>query len=84
MAKKIKNLTTPQDIDHAFLMKDGRSAMSRFADASPFSRAYLSMNVHGYRRNKELLQLIANHLGCGVYGVMPSNKRPEAARKEGK
>lgn len=74
MQKAIKNLTDPEEIIHAFLIKDSRHAISRFADNSGFSRPYISQHIHGHRKNQQLLQMMADHLGCGIYGVMPSKK----------
>lgn len=69
-----KNLTTPEQIVHAFLIKDSLGAIAKFADQTKFSRPYISLHIHGHRSNKKVLQDIANHLGCGVYGIMPDCK----------
>lgn len=71
MSEQAKNLTTPEEIIHAFLVKGSRDALSKFASKSKWSRPYISQNIHGHRRNDQVLLEIANHLGCGVYGVMP-------------
>lgn len=75
MSEIIKNLTTADEIIHAFLIKDSRNALSRFADSTGYSRAYISQHIHGHRKNKKMLQRIANHLGCGIYGVMPDKSK---------
>ncbi len=75
MTKKKKNLTTPEKIVHAFLIKDSFGAISKFAYQSNFSRAYISQHIHGHKHNKKLLQQIANHLECGVYGIFPNNNK---------
>ncbi|EKD39725.1 MAG: hypothetical protein ACD_75C00309G0005 [uncultured bacterium] len=65
--------------------KDSLGAIARFAAQTKYSRTYISLHIHGHRRNEKLLQEMANHLGCGVYSVMPNRlkigpNRPE--RKE--
>ncbi|SHO52888.1 hypothetical protein [Desulfopila aestuarii] len=74
MTASVKNLTDPEEIIHEFLIKDSRYAISRFADNSGFSRPYISQHIHGHRKNRQLLQMMADHLGCGIYGVMPNKK----------
>ncbi len=84
MAETIKNLTTPEDIIHAFLIKDSRHAIARFADNSGYSRPYISQHIHGHRKNLKMLKRMANHLGCGIYGVMPDNFKTGQNRPERK
>ena len=84
MSETVKNLTTADEIIHAFLIKDSRHALSRFADSSGFSRSYISQHIHGHRKNKKMLQTIANHLDCGIYGVMPDKSKTGQNRPERK
>ncbi len=84
MIEMAKNLTTPDEIIHAFLIKDSVGAISKFADTTRFSRAYISQHIHGHRKNQKILQCIANHLGCGIYGVMPDKSKTGQNRPERK
>ena len=79
----MNNLTTPDDIYHALLIKHSRNAVSKYAAVSRYSRPYISLHIHGHRKNPKVLQEMANHLGCGVYGVMPINRetQPEPANE---
>ena len=85
MSEPIKNLTTPDEVVHAFLIKDSRHAMRIFARKCNFSQPCVSQHIHRRRKNIKVLQAMADHLGCGVYGVMPVDvkNRPESA-KEGR
>lgn len=81
MTSKTKNLTEPEEIIHEFLIKDSRHAISRFADHSGFSRPYISQHIHGHRRSEKILQMMADHLGCGVYGVMPRQRTVRCSKQ---
>lgn len=85
MSEPSKNLTTPDEVVHAFLIKDSRHAMRIFARKCNFSQPCVSQHIHRRRKNIKVLQAMADHLGCGVYGVMPVDvkNRPESA-KEGR
>ena len=85
MSEPIKTLTTPDEVVHVFLIKDGRHAMRIFAQKCNFSQPCVSQHIHRHRKNIKVLQAMADHLGCGVYGVMPVDvkNRPEPA-KEGR
>lgn len=78
MATKLINLTTPDQIIDEFVRQGGRYALSKYAKVASFSIYVLSMHVHGKRKNPAVLQEIANHLGCGVYGVFPENHKEAA------
>ena len=71
MSEPIKNLTTPDEVVHTFLIKDSRHAMRIFAAKFNFSQPCVSQHVHRHRKNIKVLQAMADHLGCSVYGVMP-------------
>ena len=79
----IKDLITPDEIIHAFLIKDSRYALLKFAKQNNISQSCVSQHIHGHRKNPKVLQEMANHLGCGVYGVMPINReaQPEPANE---
>ncbi len=84
LSETIQNLTTANEIFHAFLIKDSRNALSKFADSSGFTRPNISQHIHGHRKNQKILQQIANHLACGIYGVMPDKSETGQNRPERK
>lgn len=66
-----KNLTDPIDILYSIKKKGG--SLARLAEESGFSKAYLSMTMHGLRNNPKIIRLFANFLDCPVRGVKPDS-----------
>lgn len=51
--------------------KGGRGVLTRLAKENDISKAYLSDIIHGRRRNKNRILIIANYLDVEIYGVHP-------------
>ena len=74
----MKNLTDPEKILNAMYGTIGYGAVKKFAEQHGYARQYISQTIHGKRCNKTVRALMANAIGCGVYGVFPDNHKQKA------
>ncbi|WP_028579412.1 hypothetical protein [Desulfogranum japonicum] len=80
MDTKTKNLTSHDEIRQTIHKKGGGwGAINRLAELLGLNSATIvTMNISGARRQKNVLQGIADFLGQPVHGVCPSSKEKTA------
>jgi len=80
---KVVNLTDPNDIVAAMKKKGGKGGVTLCAHETGYKLPYISQHIHQVRECRDVLQAMADWLGCGIYGVLPDEPaEPETGEKE--
>lgn len=69
-----ESLKTKNEVLGALIAKGGHGIMTKLAKENGVTRTCISLTAHGIRRKKERIKILANYLGCNVYGVEPDKE----------
>lgn len=70
-----ESLDTRNEIMGALVTKGGHGIVTRLAEQNGVTHTCIALTIHGKRKNPERIKIIANYLGCTVYGVEPDKKK---------